>query len=104
MTTSGVQVLGTWALNRALLARQLLLERVRRPALEVLAHLVGLQAQSPDAPYYGLWSRLAGFRAAVLAELLTDRRAVRATLWRGTLHAVTSEDCLTLRMLAQPGQ
>jgi hypothetical protein len=103
-STSGAPVLGPKQLNRALLARQLLLRRVRRPVSEVLAHLVGLQAQSPDAPYYGLWSRLAGFRAAELAELLTDRRAVRATLLRGTLHAVTSEDCLALRMLVQPAQ
>jgi len=102
MTTSGVQVLGTWALNRALLARQLLLERVRRPALDVLTHLVGLQAQSPDAPYYGLWSRLAGFRPDELAGPLRARAAVRATMMRGTLHAVTSADCLALRMLAQP--
>lgn len=103
-SANDVPVLGPKALNRALLARQLLLRRVRRPVPEVLAHLVGLQAQSPDAPYYGLWSRLAGFRAAELAGLLTERRAVRATLWRGTLHAVTSEDCLALRMLVQPGQ
>jgi hypothetical protein len=102
MSTSGVQVLGTRALNRALLARQLLLERVRRPALDVLTHLVGLQAQAPDAPYFGLWSRLAGFRPGELAGLLRERSAVRATMMRGTLHAVTSADCLALRMLAQP--
>jgi hypothetical protein len=103
-SASEAPVLGPKALNRALLARQLLLRRVRRPVSEVLAHLVGLQAQSPDAPYYGLWSRLAGFRTAELAELLTGRGAVRATMLRGTLHAVTSDDCLALRMLAQPTQ
>jgi len=103
-SANAVPVLGPKELNRALLARQLLLRRVRQPVSEVLAHLVGLQAQSPDAPYYGLWSRLAGFRAAELAELLTDRLAVRATMLRGTLHAVTSDDCLALRMLAQPTQ
>ncbi|WP_028921138.1 winged helix DNA-binding domain-containing protein [Pseudonocardia acaciae] len=95
-------VLGVRALNRALLARQLLLERVRRPVLDVLTHLVGLQAQAPDAPYYGLWSRIDGFAPDRLAGLLTDRSAVRATMMRGTLHAVTAEDCLAFRMLAQP--
>jgi hypothetical protein len=97
-----LEVLDARALNRALLARQLLLERVRRPVAEVLTHLVGLQAQAPDAPYFGLWSRIAGFRPTELAEALTARSAVRATLMRGTLHAVTSADCLTLRALAQP--
>jgi hypothetical protein len=98
------EVLAPKALNRALLARQLLLRRVRRPVADVLTHLVGMQAQAPDAPYYGLWSRLDGFRPAELVELLTSRRAVRATMMRGTLHAVTSADCLALRMLAQPTQ
>lgn len=95
-------MLGSRALNRALLARQLLLERVGWPVGQVLAHLVGLQAQAPDAPYYGLWSRLAGFRPAELAEALTGRAAVRATMMRGTLHAMTAADCLGLRMLVQP--
>lgn len=104
MAGSGAQVLDRRALNRALLARQLLLEREHRPVAEVLTHLVGLQAQSPDAPYYGLWSRIEGFEQSQLAEALTERRVVRATMMRGTLHAVTAEDCLALRMLAQPVQ
>ncbi|HEX4249031.1 MAG TPA: crosslink repair DNA glycosylase YcaQ family protein [Pseudonocardia sp.] len=72
-SSNGSEVLGPKALNRALLARQLLLRRARRPVSEVLALLVGLQAQSPDAPYYGLWSRLAGFRAAKLRARFAER-------------------------------
>jgi hypothetical protein len=65
------------SLNRAFLARQLLLERADLPLGEALEHLVGLQAQSPQAPYVGLWSPLAGFDPAELAQLLLERRAVR---------------------------
>lgn len=91
-------MLGPRALNRALL------ERVRRPVAEVVEHLVGLQAQAPDAPYYGLWSRIDGFVPADLAGLLTGRAVVRATMLRGTLHAVTARDCLDPRMLAAATQ
>ena len=54
------------AANRATLARQLLLDRACLPVPRALEHLVGLQAQAPDAPYVGLWSRLAGFRTCLL--------------------------------------
>ena len=47
------------------------------PVEAALEHLVGLQAQAPLAPYVGLWSRLAGFDAAELADAIVDRRAVR---------------------------
>jgi len=72
------------------------------PALDVVRHLVGLQAQEPPDPYIGLWSRLQDFQTAELETLILDRRVVRLVVQRGTVHAVTADDCLTLRPLAQP--
>ena len=96
-----VRVVTRAELNRALLARQLLLRRVRMPAREAVDHLVGLQAQAPLPPYYGLWSRLEGFDPHGLGGMLTEREAVRLTLMRGTVHLVTVRDALTLRPLVQ---
>lgn len=70
--------------------------------IETVEHLVGLQAQAPFPPYYGLWSRLADFRPGDLAELILDRRVVRIALMRGTIHLVSARDCLLLRPLVQP--
>ena len=95
-------VLRRRALNRASLARQLLLERAPIPALDALEHLVGLQAQAPQPPYFGLWTRLARFAPTDLEALIIDRRAVRIALQRGTLHAVSARDGLGLRPLLQP--
>jgi hypothetical protein len=104
-------VLSQRALNRALLSRQLLLDRVDLPdeagrrratVIQAIEHLVGLQAQAPFPPYYGLWSRLGGFRPQDLAALLTDRSVVRIALMRGTIHLVSARDCLPLRRLVQP--
>jgi hypothetical protein len=95
-------VLGRRARNRALLERQLLLRRVRRPAAEVVEHLVGLQAQEPRDPYVGLWTRLEGFDPDELGRLLAGRQVVRSPLMRTTVHLVSARDCLTLAPLMRP--
>lgn len=85
------------ARNRALLARQFLLDRSDDTVLDALTHLVGLQAQTPNAPYIALASRLKDFDPKLLTALIYDRRVVRIALMRGTIHSVTDSDCLELR-------
>lgn len=90
-------VLNARALNRATLARQLLLDRADMPALDAVAHLCGLQAQEPQEPFVGLWSRLRAFDPAALSDLLTGRRVVRTVMMRRTMHLLTAEDALAWR-------
>jgi hypothetical protein len=87
-------VLTARALNRALLERQGLLARRRTTPLEMVEHLVGLQAQVPENPYVALWSRLARFAPEDLSRLIEAREAVRAQLMRSTIHLVSARDCL----------
>ena len=88
-------------LNRILLERQLLLERSALGPIEVVEHLVGMQAQSPSSPYLALWSRIAGFAPDALGQAICDRRAVRIALQRSTIHLVSAADCLALRPVLQ---
>ncbi|TDC28053.1 winged helix DNA-binding domain-containing protein [Streptomyces sp. 8K308] len=90
-------VLDTRALNRATLARQLLLDRADLPVPDAVAHLCGLQAQEPQEPFLGLWSRLRAFDPAVLSDLLTGRRVVRTHLMRRTVHLLAADDALAWR-------
>jgi uncharacterized protein YcaQ len=89
-------------LNRATLARQMLLAREKTPVLRAVERLAGLQAQLARPPYVGLWSRVAGFRSEDLTRLARDRKVVRATLMRCTLHLVSTKDYHALRPVLQP--
>ncbi|MFG2133742.1 winged helix DNA-binding domain-containing protein [Streptomyces sp. NPDC048751] len=95
-------VLDTRALNRATLARQLLLDRAEAPVLDTVAHLGGLQAQEPQEPFVGLWSRLTAFDPSRLSDLLVRRRVVRTHLMRRTVHLVTADDALAWRARHDP--
>jgi hypothetical protein len=96
-----VPILTPRQLNRALLARQHLLARSSMSVPAMIEHLVGMQAQIPLNPYYALWSRLGGFQADALADLLLTRAAVRISFLRTTLHLVTARDALALRPIVQ---
>ena len=94
--------ISTRALNRALLARQMLLQRHSMTALDAIERLAGMQAQVARPPFVGLWTRLANFTRTELTTALHDRRVVRVTAMRGTLHVMTSADYIALRGAMQP--
>jgi hypothetical protein len=89
-------------INRATLARQMLLARERITPLAAIERLIGLQAQWPRPPFVGLWTRLDGFERAHLAQLFEARTVVRATFIRATIHVLTAKDFLALRPVIQP--
>ncbi|WP_329244685.1 winged helix DNA-binding domain-containing protein [Actinoallomurus sp. NBC_01490] len=90
-------VLGADARGRATLARQYLPERADVPVRDAVAHLCGMQAQEPQEPFIGLWSRLRAFKPEELDGALTDRTVVRTHLMRRTVHLVTADDALAWR-------
>ncbi|TAK16188.1 MAG: winged helix DNA-binding domain-containing protein [Acidobacteria bacterium] len=84
-------------LNRATLARQLLLERTAMPVVKAIEQVLALQAQVPRPPHVGLWSRLPAFEREHLHVPLRSRALVRATTMRGTLHIMSAKDFLAFR-------
>ena len=85
-------ILDTRTLNRALLSRQLLLERQKLPIPRALERIGGLQTQYAPSAYIGLWSRLDGFQRPQLTRALEQGRVIQATLMRVTIHMVSAGD------------
>ena len=89
-------------LNRATLSRQMLLERDTATVPAAIERLIGLQAQLASAPYVGLWTRLRDFKREDLAREIENRKVVKATMMRATLHLCTADDYLRFRTALQP--
>jgi hypothetical protein len=96
------EVLSLARLNRATLARQLLLDRSELGVVAAVHAIAGLQAQEPASPFIGLWTRVAGFRVEALEAAITNRDVVKGTLMRATLHAVTAADYRAFQPAVQP--
>jgi hypothetical protein len=79
-------------LNRALLARQLLLERRKLGVQQAVEKVCAIQAQWPPSPYLALWARLEGFRKEQLTRALEQHKVIRSTLFRITLHITSARD------------
>lgn len=86
------RVLTLRELNRALLARQLLLERRKLSVQQAVERICALQAQWPQSPYIALWTRLIGFRKEQLTRALEEKRVVKSQLFRITLHITSARD------------
>ena len=86
------RVLSERELNRALLARQMLLERVELPIPRVLERVAGLQAQYAPSMYIGLWSRVEAFERDRLTRALERRSIVQGSMMRSTIHLVSKQD------------
>jgi winged helix DNA-binding protein len=89
-------------LNRATLARQLLLEREPLDPVAAVRRVVALQAQEPASPYLALWNRVAGFDPEALHRAFNEQRIVKAQLFRITLHAVAADDYPAFHEAMQP--
>lgn len=97
-----LETLTTRALNRATLARQMLLARDAVSAVKAVERLAGLQAQEPKPPFAGLWTRVEAFDREELLGALRSGTVVRATLMRATLHLMSARDFGAFRPALQP--
>jgi hypothetical protein len=86
------RVLTVRELNRALLARQLLLERSRLSPAKAIERVGPLHAQGVESTYVNLWSRVDGFRREQLTRALERGTVVRGNLLRNTRHLVTARE------------
>jgi winged helix DNA-binding protein len=86
------RVLTQRELNRATLARQLLLRRARLSPVQAVERLAGLQAQLPSSPYLALWARIEQFERSRLEQAVSRRSIVKALLMRATMHLVSARD------------
>lgn len=96
------RILNLRELNRATLARQMLLARESLPVPAAIERLAGMQAQLASAPFVGLWTRLKDFKREDLAKAIENRTVVKATMMRATLHLCSAEDYLRFRTTLQP--
>src|SRR5947209_2582905 len=94
---SMAETLALSALSRATLARQLLLKREKLSIEAAVERTFGMQAQLARAPFVGLWTRLSKMQREDLERALAEKRVVRATLMRGTLHLVSAADYVAMR-------
>src|SRR2546430_16874450 len=91
-------------LNRALLARQFLLERSALHIVTTIERIGGLQTQYAPSGYIGLWSRMRNFRRDALTEALHKRRVIQGTLLRSTIHMVSARDYWLFQVATRPAR
>lgn len=99
MSSVHANVLDLRALNRATMARQMLLQRAQIGVADAVRALAGMQAQAPLTPHIGLWTRLHAYDPAQLDALYTARQVARITVMRNTVHLVAAQDALDWRGL-----
>jgi Winged helix DNA-binding domain len=92
------RVLSTLELNRAMLARQLLLKRARMPIPRAIERVAGLQTQYAPSGYISLWSRLQGFRRDHLTRALEQSAVIQGWVMRSTIHMVSAGDYWPLNL------
>jgi hypothetical protein len=98
------RVLSARELNRAMLARQLLLERSDLTPTAALEQVGGLQTQYAPSGYIGLWSRLRDFRRESLTDALESRAVIQATVMRSTIHMVSAADFPAMACATRPAR